>query len=263
MNLDELIRKYMTQGHSYHDARGRAKRYQYNRKRYEEQRKVRDAVSALRMSDPKKYAELMYRATHEGEIEARERDEEKRRLDEEKRRLDERLFKFKHSLVSADIPDVVSLLAGVEGVVAFRTWNVTDGKLGSMATRSVWSSQMIADRIPTASNTSGLYCVKLDPLGLMTTVSYYLGEVCGLVELRGKVLEHADGVMRAEWARIICVFIQASENTGKIYHGLYCNYPTLRDAMYVLHREQIAGVLLRVTVMQTGGFGNDLTSRRY
>ena len=69
------------------------------------------------------------------------------------------------------------------------------------------------------------------------------------VPARGRVLEHTDGVVRAEWARIICVFIQASEKTEDIYGKLCRSYPTV--PMYVLHREQIAEILLRVTVLQS------------
>ena len=253
MSFGEIVEKYVAQGYSYNDAYERARRYMYNHKRYEEQKKVRDVINQMKVSDPKKYAELMYRATHEEEIRAREREEERIRYEEARRLEEEKLFKFRHSLVTAGIPDID--FSDVEGLVAFRTWDVRDDKLGSTAMRSVWNSQMIADRIPTPNNNNGLYCVKLDPLGLMTRASYYLGEVCGLLELRGKVLEHTDGVVRAEWARIMCVFIQANENTENNYQGLCYSYPTV--PFYVLHKEQIAEVLLRVTVMQSVREAND------
>ena len=83
----------------------------------------------------------------------------------------------------------------------------------------------------------------------MTRASYYMGDVSGLLELRGRILEHTDGVVKAEWARIICVFLQANENTETVYSGLSQTYPTV--PMYVLHKEQIAEILLRVTMMQS------------
>jgi len=213
-------------------------------KYYMRQKAVRDAINRMKVDDFKKYAELVYRATHEEEIEAKE-------LEEEQHIRRERLYKFGHSLVVTDIP--VLWLSGVEGMVAFRTWDVSESEDGlflrSTSMGSVWESQMIADKIPTAQNSSGLYCVKLDPLGLMTKASYYLDGVCGLVELRGKVLEHTDSVVRAEWARIICVFIQPNAKTEVNYGGLRQSYPTV--PFYVLHTEQIAEVLVRVTMLQS------------
>jgi len=262
--LNELIDKYRAQGHDYYEANRRAKQYLYHHKRNEGQMKVRDAIELLKVEDPKKYAELMWKVEHVEEVEAKRREEAKRLREEQERLREERLFKFKHSLVTAGVPNID--FSGVEGMVAFRTWDVkpvgvdlgmsvrclpvdTGLFLGSAVMSSVWKSVMIADEIPTASNNNGLYCVKLDPLGLMTRASYYLDDVCGLLELRGKVLEHTDGVVRAEWARIVCVFIQANEKTENIYGGLRQSYPTI--PLYVLHKEQIAEVLLRVTVMQS------------
>lgn len=261
--FDKVVAKYEAQGYSYSDAYTRAKRYLYNHKRYEEQKAIRGAIKRLEIDDPAEYRKLMWQVEHAEEA-AAERREDARRLREEQERLEGlRLFKYEHSLVVAGVPNID--FSGVEGMVAFRTWNVRRAGvdldialrygregglfLGSMVMSAVWKSVMIADRVPAEDNNSGLYCVKLDPLGLMTRASYYLGEVCGLLELRGRVLEHTDGVMKAEWARIICVFLQASERTEGIYGGLSQSYPTV--PIYVLHKEQIAEVLLRVTMMQS------------
>jgi len=248
--------RYRTLGYDRYESERRAKRYLYNHKRYEEQKAIRNAIYRMKRVEPAKYAELMYKVEHAGEIEAKRREEERRRWEEQKRLEALRQFKFRHGLVVAGVPNID--LSGVGGMIAFRTWNVKTNFdvrtgaaklfLGSTAMSSVWMSQMIADRIPTEDNVHGLYCVRLDPLGLMTRASYYLGDVCGLLELRGKVLEHTDGVVRAEWARIMCVFIQAGEKTENVYSGLHQSYPTV--PMYVLHKEQIAEILLRVTVLQ-------------
>lgn len=256
-DFDEYVAKYEAQGCTYHEALQKAKRYEYNRGRYLEQQKVRDAIRQLEIDDPIKYAKLVYDAEHAGEAAARVREGERRQY-EERRRLDElRYFKFDHSLVVVSVPTIE--FSGVEGMIAFRTWNIRQchnalrGEvelfLGSTAANSVWTPQMIADKVPTENNTSGLYCVKLDPLGLMTRAADYFGSVCGLLELRGKVLEHSDGIVRAEWARIICVFVQVGKETECTYGGLHLSYPTV--PMYVLHREQIAEVLLRVTMIQS------------
>ena len=219
----------------------------------------------FRMVEEKRVRE--YIKQHPGEVEeVRTRVEHAEKIETEKREERERLrrlehFKFEHGLVVTGVPDVD--FSGVEGMIAFRTWgvwsvnqrvNVEGDRVAGMFLRSTvmntsWKSIMIADKIPTESNSSGLYCIKLDPLGLMTRAAGYFGDVCGLLELRGRVLEHTDGVVRAEWARIICVFVQANEKTESIYTGLCQSYPTV--SMYVLHREQIAEILLRVTVLQS------------
>jgi len=255
--FDAKFEEYRAQGHDCYEASRRAKQYIYHRKRNLEQKAILNAIERMKVSDPKRYAELMYEATHAEEAAAKRREEERCQREEQERLRELRLFKYKHSLVVAGIPNID--FSGVEGMVAFRTWgigSILDGKTGkrrwvleSTAMNTSWKSQMIADKIPTADNNSGLYCVKLDPLGLMTRAASYFGDVCGLLELRGKVLEHTDGIVRAEWARIMCIFIQANEKAESIYIGLHQSYPTV--PMYVLHREQIAEVLLRVTVMQS------------
>lgn len=251
MNYDELFEKYRAQGHGYYEARRRAKQYLYHHKRNAEQKAIRNAIEQMKVDDPKEYAEIMFRVEHEVEYEAQKREEERRVRLERERREEARLFKFRHGLVTTNVPNID--FSGVEGMIAFRTWNVNpmiDGVfLRSTAMNTSWKSVMIADKMPAEDNVGGLYCIKLDPLGLMTRAASYFGEVCGLLELRGKVLEHTDGVVRAEWARIICVFIQASEKTESICRGLLQSYPTV--PMYVLHREQIAEILLRVTVVQS------------
>ena len=238
-----------------YESQRRARRYMYNHKRHEEQKVVDNAIKRMRVEEPKKWTELMYKVEHAAEFEAEKREKQRLEQEEQHRLVEQRQFKFRHGLVAAGIPNID--FSGVEGMIAFRTWNVkphvrTDEGglfLGSTAMNTSWKPVMIADRIPAEGNDNGLYCVRLDPLGLMTRASYYLGEVCGLLELRGKVLEHTDGVVKAEWARIICVFIQANEKAENVYSGLSKSYPTV--PMYILHKEQIAEILLRVTVMQS------------
>ncbi len=252
-DFDELVEKYKAQGYDYYEALRRAKRYQYNHKRHVEQRAVDNAIKRMKMEEPKRWAELMYKVEHVAEYEAEQREKQRLEREEQQRLVEQRQFKFKHGLVAVGVPNID--FSGVEGMIAFRTWNLKrtvteDGLfLGSTAMSTVWKPVMIADRIPAKGNDSGLYCVRLDPLGLMTRASYYLGEVSGLLELRGRILEHTDGVVKAEWARIICVFIQANEHTENVYSGLSYSYPTV--PMYVLHKEQIAEMLLRVTMMQS------------
>ncbi len=251
--FDVQFDKYRALGHDVYEATRRAKRYMYNHKRHAEQKAVDNAIKRMKLEDPKKWAELMYKVEHAAEFEAEL--EEKRRIEQasQARLAEQGRFKFRHGLVTTGIPNID--FTDVEGMIAFRTWNLKrtvteDGLfLGSTAMSTVWKPVMIADRIPAKGNDSGLYCVRLDPLGLMTRASYYMGDVSGLLELRGRILEHTDGVVKAEWARIICVFLQANKNTETVYSGLSQTYPTV--PMYVLHKEQIAEILLRVTMMQS------------
>ena len=63
--FDELVEKYEAQGFRHGDALERANRYVYNRRRYGKQKAVRDAINQLKVSDLKKYVELVCRATRE------------------------------------------------------------------------------------------------------------------------------------------------------------------------------------------------------
>jgi len=157
--------------------------------------------------------------------------------------------RLQKALIVHDVPSPD--LSSVEGLVAFRQWRVVNGELCSSGTwQCVWKSVMVADSVPTPDNTHGLYCIKLDPVGLVTQVIGHIGlDVCGLVELRGRIVEHYDRVMRAEWARILCVFWRSCY--ADVYSGvpaLIQNYPGV--PIYVTTLEKIARLLFRVAVWQ-------------
>lgn len=110
---------------------------------------------------------------------------------------------------------------------------------------------MFADLIPTEHNAHGLYCNAVDPSGLMlSTWRYYnRGDVQGIIECRGKVVQHTDGVMRVEWARILCLIVLGDGE------GVYSpNYVRMRDRyfpipVYVMTSAQYAELLFRLLVL--------------
>ena len=92
------------------------------------------------------------------------------------------------------------LIPQVKGRIGIRSWGINKGKLQSTSRDIIWSKIMIADEIPSKNNDNGLYAYSTDN---------FINEqnnIIGLVELRGKILEHEDGVLRGEWARILCIF---------------------------------------------------------
>ena len=159
------------------------------------------------------------------------------------------LERLQKALIVYDVPDID--LSNVEGLVAFRQWGVENGELCSTSLRSAWKSVMFADRVPTPDNTHGLYCIKLSPFGFMSPLRSYIDGVCGLIELRGKIVEHYDGVMRAEWARILCVFwCSCNANVYSGVPALIQNYPGI--PIYVTTVESLTQLLFRIVVWQEG-----------
>jgi hypothetical protein len=94
---------------------------------------------------------------------------------------------------------------------------------------------MLSDNIPRADNNQGLYAfdfkVKLTP----ELLDKYLGKVepsnplcdrsVGIVELRGHIIVHADGIIRAQWAKpiIIWVFAEAGKDwMTRLYQAYHC-----------------------------------------
>ncbi len=147
------------------------------------------------------------------------------------------------------LPDVPR----VRGIVAFRVWHCDDLGLRSTSLHHHWKALNFADRVPERSNHSGFYCIKLTGLGVLTSGAGYFGigrqSASGFVELRGKIVEHTDGVMRAEVAKLMCLFV-TSENELLVdtVRTLYKLYPT--TPVYVLNPEQLADVVMREVLRQ-------------
>ena len=118
---------------------------------------------------------------------------------------------------------VEKLRPQVRGTIAVRDWLERDGKLYSWGVGdSIWTNPMQADLVPSKDNDHGLYA--------RVPNKHHAGtKIVGLVEFRGKILEHSDGILRGEWAKILCVFchneydynvISESYPDIHVYHGI-------------------------------------------
>ena len=76
------------------------------------------------------------------------------------------------------------------------------GLLESTGRNTSWEADtFVADKPPDLLNQHGLYAY---PLG---GAAHGPGAVVGIVELRGRIMEHTDNIYRAGWARILRLFI--------------------------------------------------------
>lgn len=185
------------------------KKVRYGRKRVLqdiESRRVRAAIKAL---SPEKLAELQWRVENAEQIELEERERQAREKRERELIRLTAAERFKVAIASYGLPDI-SFLDGVHGRVAWRAWNVSDdGLLKSSSYSATWKHIMVADRLPSATNSHGLYCNSFSADNLMNTGYKVEGvnTVQGFIECRGHVVSHSDGVMRTEWARILCLVV--------------------------------------------------------
>ncbi len=205
-----------------------------------------EAIRKYKEDNPGAFADLQRRAkdaSYDSQVLL------KKMVDLEKNRR-EMEFERLNKPVIAGLPDID--MTGVRGLVAYKTWQF-DGHLHSTAMSYWWRELNIADKVPSKDNPSGFYCVKLSSLGVITTGSSYfnsyaLRSVSGFVELSGTVIEHYDGVLRAEIAKLLCLFVVANNpRVEHIVRSLYENYIT---PVYVLNPEQLADVLFREVLRQ-------------
>ena len=159
-----------------------------------------------------------------------------------------------YAMVTHDLPRIANL-DKFPGRIALRQWDINSAGwlISNGAGNAVWKSVMIADRIPTHTNSNGLYCIQITADGLMSGVGGRVSEYCGLIELRGHCEVHnQDNVIRAEWARILTIFVL--DNTTNLYAHLpqlmehYPNVP-----IHVTNRSQVAKYLLRIAMWQETG----------
>lgn len=208
--------------------------------------KTEDAIAKSILQDPELVANLRKLIKEAGEAEARRRKEEQDRLERTARML-----------VTASLPNINT---NVPGLVAFRVWKLgADYSLLSTVIGYTWKAINISDIIPSEGNQHGFYCVRLTALNTLAGMRGYfhsgLKQVSGFIELRGKVIEHTDGILRAEWARILCLFV-TSDNPAieSVVHSLHQNYPFI--PIHILNPEQLALVVMRETVYQKVRGGN-------
>jgi len=80
----------------------------------------------------------------------------------------------------------------------------------------------VAKPTPTAYNKAGFYARSLD---LPTAKKYYSREhVIGIIEGRGRIFRHTDGIVRVEWARILKLFVPLGTTTPTNLTFLYDTY---------------------------------------
>ena len=117
----------------------------------------------------------------------------------------------------------------IYGILGIRTWNVKDGSryLQSLFAGHEWTSTVQQAKKPTTlPGQHGFYAYRLTS---RLDLSYFYStlstsplfpnsriQVHGLVELRGRVIEHDDSVVRGEWCRILCFFLPVPHYLGNI-----------------------------------------------
>lgn len=114
----------------------------------------------------------------------------------------------------------ITLPDDIYGILGLRSWNVNgEGKyLHSLFADHEWTGTIQqAEKPTTLPGEHGFYAYRLssrlsisDFYSTLFTSALFPGariQVHGLVELRGRVIEHIDGVIRGEWCRILCFFL--------------------------------------------------------
>ncbi len=120
--------------------------------------------------------------------------------------------------VGGKIP--VTLPDDIYGILGLRSWSVKGGSkyLHSLMVGHEWTRAIQKTEKPTTlPGRHGFYAYKLSPqldindfYSTLATSRLFPNArilVHGLVELRGRVIEHIDGVIRGEWCRILCFFL--------------------------------------------------------
>jgi hypothetical protein len=129
--------------------------------------------------------------------------------------------------VGGKIP--VTLPEDIYGILGIRSWNVKDSSrhLQSLFAGHEWTRAVQQAKRPTTlPGEHGFYAYKLtsrlDISEFQSTLTRRALfpdariQIHGLVELRGRVIEHTDGVIRGEWCRILCFFLPAPS----VYSGV-------------------------------------------
>lgn len=118
-------------------------------------------------------------------------------------------------------------LEGVEGMLVLRYWRLTPGcRLKSTAVNHTWKTINFADEVPEENNNKGLYGLMLSPSRTQASSILYMSnnQLSGIIEARGKIIVHKDGVVRAEWTRILNIMIPVRMLMPKEKRD-YENYP--------------------------------------
>jgi hypothetical protein len=238
----------------------------------EKQREERRILKEFKEQHPDRFAAMMQEAqrkeverlaAEEAERVAREayikaeqvhQEAARRQRGELEARLRDARLKLRTALVSRALPEVEGL-ENVSGLVALRQWDINEsGQLTSNGYNSnPWTSQMIANAVPTKENSNGLYCIQLTATGLMNQARERVTDFCGLIELRGHLEFHEqENGIRAEWAKILAIFVLEDDEDVYLHvFQLQQNYPGV--PLFVTTRELVAKYLLRLALWQETG----------
>lgn len=241
-----------------------------HRRQYEKQKAERAAIKKFAEQHPEEYERLRRQAMAQLAEKQRLQAEEARRRQEAAKQYRLEIeaakaleYRSQHTLLSmqipdlnlkpvyADLPPMITDGTPDEPILAFRDWNYKHGWLHGtgMGSSYAWQDVNFSDDPPTNYNSHGLYALHLTPLSILSQTGAHFGDFCGIVVLRGDVIEHEDGILRAEYARIACIFVK--HNDPKIYAQLpelYKNYPT--TPICVTTPETVAKVLFALVLGQ-------------
>lgn len=117
----------------------------------------------------------------------------------------------------------------IYGILGIRTWNVKDSSryLQSLFAGHEWTGAVQRSPTPTVlPGQHGFYAYRLASrldlnyfCSTLSTSALFPNsriQVHGLVELRGRVIEHDDGIVRGEWCRILCFFLPVPACSGNV-----------------------------------------------
>ena len=131
------------------------------------------------------------------------------------------------------------------GILAYRAWDTKiKGSLSPsvMHENPTWLHECaFADAMPDTNPEHGLYATRLE----LWRSNGYADFVCGLVDLYGKIIEHSDGILRAECARIKCIFLLVtSENSNVlmltgVYESFKLTYPLVPIYIFTPYQKQL------------------------
>jgi hypothetical protein len=120
----------------------------------------------------------------------------------------------------------------IHGIIGIRTWRFVKNDTGNILLLSLYQKQswdspvFIADKTPELKNTSGIYSNVLigQQQGNTSLAALEIKEkqITGLIENRGRAIEHDDGILRAQYAKII--FLAIHETDKDIAEALSLQY---------------------------------------
>lgn len=204
-------------------------------------------LDAFKAKYPERFAKLEQRIRFEttAEREAQEAAERAEREAEFRRRTG--IQRMRIALADMRYPHINF---NTQGILAYRSWSLdAAGYLISPSYKARWSTEMTADDVPSEFSHHGLYAYKLTPKGFMSLTNYSQCEIRGIVELRGKVIEHDDGTFRAQTAIIRNLFVVTNERTCADVYAvlpkLYEHYPDVE--ITVLFDQQLTDILFFTT----------------